>query len=69
MPDADKPKSVPPRWQDAKQEAVDLLIELPRPAEGTSVYIATDGVDHGTLVRLRAFVRATERAGIKVKLL
>ncbi len=68
-PDAEKPKPVPPRWQDAKQGAADLLIELPNPAEGTPVYIATDGVDHGTLVRLRAFVRAAERSGQKMKLL
>jgi len=69
MSDADKPKSFPPRWQDAKQGAADLLVELPQSAEGTPVYIATDGVDHRTLVLLRAFVRAAERAGHKVKLL
>ncbi len=69
MPDAEKQKPTPPRWQDAKQDAADLLIELPLPAIGTSVYIATDGVDHCTLVLLRAFVRSVERAGQKVKLL
>ncbi len=69
MPDAEKPKSVPPRWQDAKQGAADLLIDLPHPAEGTPVYIATNGADHRTLVLLRAFLRAAERAGQKVKLL
>jgi hypothetical protein len=69
MPDAEKQKSDSARWQDAKQGAADLLIELPQSAEGTPVYIATDGVDHGTLVLLRAFVRDAERAGQKVKLL
>jgi hypothetical protein len=69
MPDAEKQKSVPPRWQDAKQDAADLLTDLPQPAEGTPVYIDTADLDHPMLVLLRAFVRATERAGRKVKLL
>ena len=69
MSDAEKPKSIPPRWQDAKQVATDLPIELPAPAEGTPVYITTAGADYRTLVLLRAFVRAAERKGHKVKLL
>ncbi len=69
MPDAENPKPSPARWQDAKQDAADLLIDLPEPAEGTPVYIATDGVEPRTLILLRAFVRQAERAGQKVKLL
>lgn len=69
MTNAGHKESPPNRWQDAKQGAADLFIELPKPADGTPVYIATDGVDHRTLVLLRAFVRSAERAGHKVKLL
>lgn len=69
MPDAEKPKSAPSRWQDAKQGAADLLTDLPEPADGTPVYIATDGVEPRALILLRAFVRTAERAGQKVKLL
>jgi hypothetical protein len=59
----------PHRWQAAKQQADDLLAELPATAPGTHVYIATDGLDHPTLVALRAYVRAAARAGEKVRLL
>lgn len=69
MPDADKQKPPARRWQDAKQGAAALLIDLPQPAEGTPVYIETEGADQATLILLRAFVRTAERAGQKVKLL
>jgi hypothetical protein len=69
LPDAENQKSAAPRWQDAKQGAADLHIELPQPADGTPVYIATDGLNHHTLVLLRAFVRAADRGGRRVKLL
>ena len=69
MTDAEKKEATPTRWQDAKEGAVDLLIELPLPAEGTAVYIVGDDTDLRTLILLRAFVRAAERQGKKVKLL
>lgn len=56
-------------WQRATHDAADLLPNLPTPAPGTPIYICMDGIDHPTLVLLRAFVRAAERAGRKVKLL
>lgn len=69
MTDAADRSSQPLRWQDAKREAAELPIELPQPEPGTSVYIATSGADPQTLTLLRAFVRAAERKGHKVKLL
>jgi hypothetical protein len=69
MTDADDRSSQPLRWQDARRAAAELSIDLPQPEPGTSVYIATAGVDPQTLTLLRAFVRAAERKGHKVKLL
>lgn len=62
-------KPQPGRWQAAKRKADALDLELPTPAPGTHVYIATDGLRHETVMLLRAFARAAERAGHKVKLL
>lgn len=59
----------PPHWQVAKRRGAELPLDLPDAAPGTHVYIATDGLDHPTLVLLRASVRALERTGVKVKLL
>ena len=56
-------------WQSARHSAGELTLELPTPAPGTAIYICTDGIDHPTLVLLRAFVRAAERGGHRVKLL
>ena len=56
-------------WQRARHSAGELLPNLPTPAPGTPIYICTDGIDHPTLVLLRAFVRAAERGGQRVKLL
>ena len=69
MTDAANKSSSPLRWQDAKRKAAELTIDLPHPEPGTSVYIATAGADPQTLTLLRAFVRAAERKGHKVKLL
>ena len=56
-------------WQRARQSAIELTLNLPTPATGTAIYICTEGIDHPTLVLLRAFVRAAERGGHRVKLL
>ncbi len=56
-------------WQKAKQAAGDLSLNLPTPTPGTAIYICTEGMDHPTLVLLRAYVRAVERGGQRVKLL
>ena len=56
-------------WQKARQSATELSLDLPTPAPGTAIYISTEGIDHPTLVLLRAFVRAAERSGQRVKLL
>jgi len=56
-------------WQSARQSAGELTLDLPTPAPGTAIYICTEGIDHLTLVLLRAFVRAAERTGQRVKLL
>lgn len=56
-------------WQKARHSAAALTLDLPQSAPGTAVYIDADGTDHHTLILLRAFVRAAERAGYKVKLL
>ncbi len=56
-------------WQSARQSVGELTLELPTPAPGTAIYICTEGIDHQTLVLLRAFVRAAERSGHRVKLL
>ena len=56
-------------WQKARESATELSLELPTPAPGTAIYIRTEGLDHQTLVLLRAFVRAAERGGHRVKLL
>jgi len=69
MTDAEDNKPSSLRWQDAKRAAAELPIDLPQPAPGTPVYIATAGADPQTLTLLRAFVRAAERHGHKVKLL
>lgn len=57
------------RWQAAKRKAAELQLDLPEPAPGTHVYIVTQGLRHETVLLLRAFVRAAERAGNKVRLL
>jgi len=59
----------PGRWQAAKRKAAGLQLDLPTPAPGTHVYIAMAGLRHETVMLLRAFVRAAERSGSKVKLL
>ena len=60
----------PPReWQKARQQGIDLSLDDIAPAPGTHIYISADGVNHHTLVLLRASIRAMERAGFKVKLL
>lgn len=69
MTDAANQSSPPLRWQDARRAAAELPIDLPQPAPGTAVYISTAGTDPQTLTLLRAFVRAAERKGHKVKLL
>lgn len=69
MTDAADKSSSPLRWQDAKRAAAELTIELPQPEPGTAVYISTAGTDPQMLTLLRAFVRAAERKGHKVKLL
>jgi hypothetical protein len=56
-------------WQRARHSAGELLPNLPTPAPGTAIYVSTEGIDHPTLVLLRAFVRAAERGGQRVKLL
>ena len=56
-------------WQRAKHSAGELLANLPTPVTGTAIYVCTEGIDHPTLVLLRAFVRAAERGGHRVKLL
>jgi len=55
-------------WQSARQSAAELTLELPTPAPGTAIYICAEGIDHRTLVLLRAFVRTAERGGHRVKL-
>lgn len=57
------------RWQAARRKAAELQLDLPTPEPGTHVYIATNGLRHETVMLLRAFVRAVEREGAKVKLL
>lgn len=69
MTDAANRNAPPLRWQDARKEAAELAIELPQPAPGTAVYIVSAGAEPQTLTLLRAFVRAAERKGHKVKLL
>ena len=69
MTDAEDKHSPPGRWQIARRKAAQLPFDLPQPAPGTHVYIAAAGGDPNTLLLLRAFVRAAERAGHKVKLL
>ncbi len=69
MADSEKNSSPPLRWQDARRSAAELSLDLPEPAAGTAVYIATTGTDPQTLTLLRAFMRAAERKGHKVKLL
>ena len=60
----------PPReWQKARHEGVDLALADLTPAPGTHIYISAEGVNHHTLVLLRASIRAMERAGHKIKLL
>ena len=71
IPAEDRP---PREWQKARHEGVDLaladlaLADL-APAPGTHIYISAEGVNHHTLVLLRASIRAMERAGYKIKLL
>lgn len=69
MTEATNKSSSPLRWQDAKSAASELTIDLPHPEPGTAVYILTAGTDPQLLTLLRAFVRAAERKGHKVKLL
>jgi hypothetical protein len=57
------------RWQAAKRKASELTLDLPEAAPGTHVYIVTAGLRHELVVLLRAFARAAERAGHKVRLL
>ena len=60
----------PPReWQKARQQGVELSLDGITPAPGTPIYICADGVNHHTLVLLRATIRAMERTGQKAKLL
>lgn len=56
-------------WQKAKQEGIDLALDGLATAPGTHIYISAEGVNHHTLVLLRASIRAMERTGFKVKLL
>lgn len=56
-------------WQKARQEGVDLALDDLAPEPGTHIYISAEGVNHHTLVLLRASIRAIERTGVKVKLL
>ena len=56
-------------WQRARMAATELSLDLPTPVPGTAIYLCTEGIDHQTLVLLRAFVRAAERGGQRVKLL
>ena len=56
-------------WQKARQEGVDLALDELAPAPGTHIYISAEGVNHHTLVLLRASIRAMERTGFKIKLL
>lgn len=69
MTDAQRDPVPADHWQKARQSVGDLSFNLPTPAPGTAIYICTDGIDHPTLVLLRALVRAAERAGLRVKLL
>lgn len=57
------------RWQASRRKASDLALELPETAEGTHVYIVTDGLRIETVMLLRAYVREATRAGRKVRLL
>ena len=65
-PEKDRPLR---EWQKARQQGVDLSLDDIAPAPGTHIYISADGVNHHTLVLLRASIRAMERNGFKVKLL
>ena len=69
MTDANEDELATAHWQNARQSAAELSLDLPTAAPGTAIYICTEGLDHRTLVLLRAFVRAAERAGLRVKLL
>ena len=69
MTDAKSDQLPADHWQRARQSANELSLRLPTPAPGTAIYICTEGIDHQTLVLLRAFVRAAERGGHRVKLL
>ena len=69
MSDAEPESPRPLRWQEARRAAAELAFDLPQPAAGTAVYLSTAGADPQTLTLLRAFVRAAERQGHKVKLL
>ena len=69
MTDAEDKPNAPGRWQLARRKAAELPFDLPQAAPGTHVYIAAPGADPNTLMLLRAFVRAAERTGHKVKLL
>ena len=66
IPAEDRP---PGEWQKARHEGVDLALDDLAPAPGTHIYISAEGVNHHTLVLLRASIRAMERTGLKVKLL
>ena len=68
MTDAPRDPLPAEHWQRARQSAGDLSLNLPTPAPGTAIYICTEEIDHPTLVLLRAFVRAAERGGHRVKL-
>ena len=65
-PEGDRP---PREWQKARQQGVDLSLDDITPAPCTHLYISAEGVNHHTLVLLRASIRAMERDGYKVKLL
>ncbi len=56
-------------WQKARQDGIDLNLDDLAPAPGTHIFVSAEGVNHHTLVLLRAGIRAMERAGRKVKLL
>ena len=69
MTDAQSDQPPADYWQRARRSATELSLSLPTPALGTAIYICTEGIDHPTLILLRAFVRAAERGGQSVKLL
>jgi hypothetical protein len=64
MTNAEREESAALRWQYAKQEAADFLVELPHAAEGAPIYIVTEGLYHRSLV---CFVLSCVRLSAVVK--